>query len=106
MIQIGGFRPGIFSVVCVMILSMSSQAQNRGVYPLGMTATNSGVTPAPGFTYVNQLLFCSRDHAKDDKGDTLTVTGENYVPYGHEYIGLGSFYVPRIFRAVSGSMSF
>jgi hypothetical protein len=79
MIQIGGFRSGIFSVVCAMILSMSTQAQNRGVYPLGMTATNSGVTPAPGFTYVNQLLFYSRDHAKDDKGDTLTVTGENYV---------------------------
>ncbi len=77
--QIGGFRPGTFSVVCVMFLSMSSQAQNRGVYPLGMTATNSGVTPAPGITYVNQLLFYSRDHAKDDKGDTLTVTGENYV---------------------------
>ncbi len=77
--QIGGFRPGTFSVVCVMILSMSSQAQNRGVYPLGMTATNSGVTPAPGFTYVNQLLFYSRDHAKDDEGDTLPVTGENYV---------------------------
>ena len=44
-----------------------------------MTATNSGVTPAPGFTYVNQLLFYSRDHAKDDAGDTLPVTGENYV---------------------------
>ena len=77
--QIGGFRPGIFSVVCVMILSMSGQAQNRGVYPLGMTATNSGVTPAPGFTYVNQLLFYSRDHAKDAAGDTLPVTGQNYV---------------------------
>ena len=77
--QIGGFRPGIFSVVCVMILSMSGQAQNRGVYPLGMTAINSGVTPAPGFTYVNQLLFYSRDHAKDAAGDTLPVTGENYV---------------------------
>ena len=66
-------------MVCVSILSMNSQAQNRGVYPLGMTATNSGVTPAPGFTYVNQLLFYSRDHAKDNAGDTLTVTGENYV---------------------------
>ena len=66
-------------VVCVLILGMSAQAQNRGVYPLGMTATNSGVTPAPGFTYVNQLLFYSRDHAKDAAGDTLPVTGENYV---------------------------
>jgi hypothetical protein len=44
-----------------------------------MSATNSGVTPGAGFTYVNQLLFYSRDHAKDDAGDTSTVTGENYV---------------------------
>ena len=77
--RIAGFRLLVFVVVCVSILSMSTQAQNRGVYPLGMSATNSGVTPAPGFTYVNQLLFYSRDHAKDDAGHTLTVTGENYV---------------------------
>lgn len=44
-----------------------------------MSATNSGVTPQPGFTYVNQLLFYSRDHAKDDSGQTLSITGENYV---------------------------
>jgi len=77
--RIAGFRLPVFVMVCVSILSMSTQAQNRGVYPLGMSATNSGVTPAPGFTYVNQLLFYSRDHAKDDAGNTLTVTGENYV---------------------------
>ena len=58
---------------------MRAHAQNRGVYPLGMSATNSGVTPAAGFTYANQLLFYSRDHAKDDGGHTLTVTGENTV---------------------------
>ena len=58
---------------------MSAQAQNRGVYPLGMSATNSGVTPQAGFTYANQLLFYSRDRAKDDAGNTLPVTGENYV---------------------------
>ena len=28
---------------------------------------------------MNQLLFYSRDHAKDDVGQTLPVTGENYV---------------------------
>ena len=44
-----------------------------------MSATNSGVMPGAGFTYVNQLLFYSRDHAKDDAGNTSTVTGENYV---------------------------
>jgi hypothetical protein len=79
MMRIAGFWPLIFIVVCTSIPSMRIQAQNRGVYPLGMSATNSGVTPAPGFTYVNQLLFYSRDHAKDDAGNTLTVTGENYV---------------------------
>ena len=77
--RIAGFRSPVFIVVCISIFSMSSQAQNRGVYPLGMSATNSGVTPAPGFTYVNQLLFYSRDHARDNEGNTLTVTGENYV---------------------------
>ena len=44
-----------------------------------MSATNSGVTPGPGFTYVNQLLFYSRDHARDDAGHALPVAGENYV---------------------------
>jgi hypothetical protein len=55
------------------------QGQNRGVYPLGMSATNSGVTSVPGFTYINQLLYYSRDHAKDDAGNTLPVRGQNYV---------------------------
>jgi hypothetical protein len=69
---------GILIAVC-MLLAAQAQAQNRGVYPLGMSATNSGVTPGAGFTYANQLLFYSRDHAKDDIGNTLPVTGENYV---------------------------
>jgi hypothetical protein len=72
-------RPWISLAVCAAALTMRGEAQNRGVYPLGMSATNSGVTPGPGFTYVNQLLFYSRDHAKDDAGHTLLVTGENYV---------------------------
>ncbi len=38
-------------------LARTTSAQNRGVYPLGMSATNSGVTPEPGFAYVNQLLI-------------------------------------------------
>jgi hypothetical protein len=54
-------------------------AQNRGVYPLGMSAINSGVTPESGFTYANQLLFYVRDEAKDNDGATLPVTGLNTV---------------------------
>jgi hypothetical protein len=75
----GKFGPRISLAIFVVILTMQAHAQNRGVYPLGMSATNSGVTPKPGFTYVNQLLFYSRDHAKDDFGNTLPIIGENYV---------------------------
>jgi hypothetical protein len=60
-------------------LSSGAGAQNRGVYPLGMSATNSGITPGAGFSYVNQLLYYSRDHARDDAGNTLPVAGENFV---------------------------
>ncbi len=54
-------------------------AQNRGAYPLGMSATNAGVTPVAGFTYSNQLLFYSRDEAKDNDGATLPNPGRNAV---------------------------
>ena len=53
-------------------------AQNRGVYPLGMSATNSGVTPEPGFTFANQLLFYSRDESRGADGETIA-TGNNSV---------------------------
>jgi hypothetical protein len=44
-----------------------------------MSAVNSGITPEPGFAYSNQLLFYSRNEAKDDNGNTLPVSGNNYV---------------------------
>ncbi len=65
-------------IACIFMAAVRSVAQNRGVYPLGMTATNSGVTPAAGFTYSNQLLDYSRSEAKDDMGNTVA-TGENGV---------------------------
>jgi len=43
-----------------------------------MSATNSGVTPEPGFTYVNQLLIYSRDKSKGPDGEVLG-TGSNSV---------------------------
>ena len=73
------FRPGISLAICVAILTVRAQGQNRGVYPLGMSALNSGITPQPGFTYSNQLLFYSRDQAKSDDGSTLPVAGSNSV---------------------------
>jgi hypothetical protein len=59
-------------------LTRTTSAQNRGVYPLGMSATNSGVTPEPGFAYVNQLLIYTRDESKGPNGEVLG-TGSNSV---------------------------
>lgn len=63
----------------LLVSPFSAHAQNRGVYPLGMSSTNSGITPGPGFTYSNQLLFYSRSESKDDHGITKPVKGNNAV---------------------------
>ncbi len=43
-----------------------------------MNATNAGVTPGPGFTYANALLFYSRDQLRGSDGELLA-TGKQYV---------------------------
>jgi hypothetical protein len=50
----------------------------RGVYPLGMSSMNSGVTPESGFTYSNLFLFYSRNELKGSNGE-ITATGNNSV---------------------------
>ncbi|MGB6194311.1 MAG: transporter [Terracidiphilus sp.] len=75
----GGDRWWILTLVCMLVAAHHAQSQNRGVYPLGMSAINSGFTPEPGFSYSNQFLYYSRNEAKDEKGNTLPVTGQNYV---------------------------
>lgn len=62
-----------------MFVATVAPAQNRGTYPLGMSAVNSGLTAQPGFAYIGQLLFYSRDHARDDAGNALPETGRNDV---------------------------
>src|SRR5215204_4964855 len=63
---------------CGFAFARQASAQVRGVYPLGMSTTNSGVTPGPGFTYVNQLLIYSRGKFKGPDGEVLA-TGNNSV---------------------------
>jgi hypothetical protein len=65
-------------VIVLAILATPAHAQNRGVYPLGMSATASGVTPEPGFGYVNQLLFYSRDVSRGADGESVA-KGNNSV---------------------------
>ncbi|MBS0577794.1 MAG: transporter [Proteobacteria bacterium] len=55
-----------------------ADAQNRGVYPLGLSAVNSGVSAAPGFTYNNSFLFYARDEEKGGSGEVVS-TGEQAV---------------------------
>ena len=66
-------------VILLLIWPFAARAQSRGVYPLGMSSTNSGVTPSPGFSYSNQLLLYYRNESKDANGVTKPVTGSNAV---------------------------
>ncbi len=65
-------------VMAVSAFASHAEAQVRGVYPPGMTATNSGVTPESGFIYSNMFLFYSRDQVKGPNGEILA-TGQNSV---------------------------
>jgi hypothetical protein len=69
---------GLSFFVLLLIAPANASAQVRGVYPLGMTATNSGVTPEPGFSYVNQFLIYTRDELKGPHGE-VQATGRHSV---------------------------
>jgi len=65
------------AVVNVVVLT-PAQAHVRGVYPVGMNATNSGVTPEAGITYSNLFVFFSRDEEKGPHGE-IVATGQNSI---------------------------
>ena len=65
-------------VACVLIAASQIHGQVRGVYPVGMSATNSGVTPRSGFSYSNILAIYSRDEFRGAKGEILA-TGKQTV---------------------------
>lgn len=67
---------GLIAAVCA--LAVPSQAQVRGVYPVGMSATNSGVTPESGFTYANLFILYARDELRGPNGEVLA-TGQNSI---------------------------
>lgn len=67
----------MISLVACLAVSYA-QAQVRGVYPVGMNATNSGITPESGLTYSNLFVFFSRDEQKDADGNVIA-TGQNSI---------------------------
>ncbi len=68
----------VLAAVANFVLVTPVRAQVRGVYPVGMSATNSGVTPQPGITYSNLFVFFSRDEEKGPEGEILA-TGQNSI---------------------------
>ena len=60
------------------LCASGATAQTRGVYPLGMSATGSGIVADPGLSYSNLFLFYSRDKAVGPDGE-VTATGQNSV---------------------------
>ena len=67
-----------FAVIPNFIVLIPVKAQVRGVYPVGMNATNSGVTPEAGITYSNLFVFFSRDEEKGPQGE-IVATGQNSI---------------------------
>src|SRR4051794_16890518 len=66
-------------ITMIMCLTAGfAHAQNRGVYPLGLSAINSGLSPVPGLTYNNSFLFYSRDEQVGGHGEVLA-TGQQSV---------------------------
>src|SRR5215469_12445713 len=68
----------ILLAVLLWLCATAAQAQNRGVYPLGLSAINSGVSAEPGLTYNNAFLFYSRSEQKGADGEVLA-TGQQSV---------------------------
>jgi hypothetical protein len=68
----------ILVALFVCVSATAVRAQNRGVYPLGLSAINSGVSAEPGLTYNNAFLFYSRSEQKGANGEVLA-TGQQSV---------------------------
>jgi hypothetical protein len=71
-------RAALPLVFWLMLACAPARGQNRGVYPLGLSAINSGVTPEAGLTYSNSFLFYARDEQRGGNGEVLA-TGQQAV---------------------------
>ena len=72
------FAPVALVAVANVFVLTPANAQVRGVYTVGMNATNSGVTPEAGITYSNLFVFFSRDEEKGPSGE-IVATGQNSI---------------------------
>jgi len=63
----------------LLALVIPAQAQIRGLYTPGMSATNSGVLPEAGLTYLGLFQPYSFDETKSADGDRLPFSGKASV---------------------------
>jgi hypothetical protein len=66
---------GVFLLLCVEGVTPAT-AQQRGQYPSGFFAVNSGVQPEPGLTYENVFYNESATRLKDAQGKGIPVDGQ------------------------------
>jgi hypothetical protein len=69
---------GFYLFTCMLLGLTQAEAQVRGLYPLGISATNSGVTPEPGFSFSSYLAIYTRNKFKGPNGE-VTATGRQSV---------------------------
>jgi hypothetical protein len=81
------------AVACILFTASGTHAQNRGVYPLGMSALNSGIRPSLGSPTRTSVPECGRRGVFRPKFETpseppppIRSSGETsprgYYPYG------------------------
>jgi len=87
--------------VAAFAISTPAYAQIRPLYPPGFSATNSGVLPAPGLTYLNYFDFFSFDELKGPNGGTLPVNIDAKL-----FIDMNTFIYMTKYKILGGSLGF
>ena len=73
--NIKALRVGVFALLSALTVAPTF-AQQRGQYLSGIFAVNSGVMPAPGFTYDNVFYDSNSDRLKGPNGQGIPVSGQ------------------------------
>jgi hypothetical protein len=104
----------VFIVVCLIVSTPFSVAQQKGQYVPGQYGLNAGIAPDPGFTYANLDINYSADSLKNSSGSSVPgITGtysfwvvENifyYVP-AKKILG-GHFFTMAALNLANGSLT-
>jgi hypothetical protein len=91
----------LWALVACLLLAAPSLAQVRPLYTPGFNATNSGVLPAPGFTYMNYFEYYSFDTLKGPNGETVNADLNSAV-----FIDINLFLYVTKAKLLGGNLAF